>query len=490
MTTNAAIYVRQSLDATGEGLATSRQEALCRELAAAKGWGVLQVYRDNDTSSKAGVRRPGHEALVRDYDAGRFSALVCYDLDRLTRQPRELEDWIDRAERDGLLLVTANGEADLTNDGGRMYARIKAAVAKAEVERKGARQKAANSQRALSGKVYGRKIPVGWTDRECTKPDEPVHERIRSAIADVLAGASLSEVAARWNAEGWYSPTGKPWSHITARQFLLRPVNFGLVTYRGVVRKGEKPKPLVEHRDVEARWTPVSDVATYDALRLELSSRGNAVQSAAPIARTFLLGGLLLCGKCGSRMTGATQRSGVNYMCSNRTGGCYRSVRAAVADEHVLEATVRALLNHDPSDYLPSEAVVRLQEIRRELETIARERADVAALRLTMSSKVALLQELDGRERQLRVESSELTKDAALADLLRQITWPDMEVIEEDGLSNVTDALIENHELTGRRLRALTMRQQRFLVQHFGTYEVLDRNAPRRVVARVRGSVS
>nr|WP_296545311.1 hypothetical protein [Rothia sp. (in: high G+C Gram-positive bacteria)] len=30
------------------------------------------------------------------------------------RQPRELEDWIDRTESRGLLLVTANGDADLT----------------------------------------------------------------------------------------------------------------------------------------------------------------------------------------------------------------------------------------------------------------------------------------------------------------------------------------------------------------------------------------
>ncbi|WP_141753505.1 hypothetical protein ACLUU9_08325 [Rothia mucilaginosa] len=39
--------------------------------------------------------------------------MVCYDLDRLIRQPRELEDWIDRTESRGLFLVTANGDADL-----------------------------------------------------------------------------------------------------------------------------------------------------------------------------------------------------------------------------------------------------------------------------------------------------------------------------------------------------------------------------------------
>ena len=62
-----------------------------------------------------------------------LDAIVCYDLDRLTRQPRELEDWNDRAESRGLLLVTANGDADLSTDGGQLYARIQAAVARGEV---------------------------------------------------------------------------------------------------------------------------------------------------------------------------------------------------------------------------------------------------------------------------------------------------------------------------------------------------------------------
>jgi DNA invertase Pin-like site-specific DNA recombinase len=73
-------------------------------------------------------------------------------LDRLTRQPRQLEDWIDAAQERGLLLVTANGEADLSTDGGRMFARIKATVARGEIERKAPRQRAAALQRAERGK--------------------------------------------------------------------------------------------------------------------------------------------------------------------------------------------------------------------------------------------------------------------------------------------------------------------------------------------------
>lgn len=77
-----------------------------------------------------------------------FDAIVCCGLDGLNRQPRRLEDWIDAAELRGLALVTADGDADLCIDGGDTYPRIKAAVASAEMERKGTRQSAAQLQRA------------------------------------------------------------------------------------------------------------------------------------------------------------------------------------------------------------------------------------------------------------------------------------------------------------------------------------------------------
>ncbi|WP_275888197.1 recombinase family protein [Nonomuraea lactucae] len=147
----SSIYLRISLDHTGEGLAVERQRADCERIARERGWKIVATYTDNSISAsdKANVR-PDYDRMVRDYSNGRFDAVICWDLDRLTRQPRQLEDWIDAATEPGLLLVTANGEADLSTDGGRLFARIKASVARAEVER--ARQSAAQRQRAAMGR--------------------------------------------------------------------------------------------------------------------------------------------------------------------------------------------------------------------------------------------------------------------------------------------------------------------------------------------------
>ena len=123
MTTRAAIYLRISLDAAMDGLAIDRQRQDCEALAEQRGWDVVHTYVDQSISaSKKDVDRPDYDAMVASFERGEIDALICWDLDRLTRQPAQLEEWIDRAEEQGLKLVTANGDADLATDGGRMYA--------------------------------------------------------------------------------------------------------------------------------------------------------------------------------------------------------------------------------------------------------------------------------------------------------------------------------------------------------------------------------
>ena len=140
----AAVYLRISLDRNMDGLAIDRQREACLRIAKDRGWQVVEEYVDQSKSATDKTKkRPDYDRMVADFQAGRFDAIICWDLDRLTRQPRQLEDWIDAAEDSGLELVTANGEADLATDGGRMYARIKAAVASGEVDRKSVRQSVA-----------------------------------------------------------------------------------------------------------------------------------------------------------------------------------------------------------------------------------------------------------------------------------------------------------------------------------------------------------
>jgi site-specific DNA recombinase len=129
--TAAAIYARISHDPSGEQLGVSRQIEDCRALAERRGWPVGEVYVDDDRSAYSGRPRPEYLRLLDDIAAGSVDGLVVWHLDRLHRQPRELEDFFtvcDRARLSALASVT--GDTDLSTHDGRFMARILGAVAR------------------------------------------------------------------------------------------------------------------------------------------------------------------------------------------------------------------------------------------------------------------------------------------------------------------------------------------------------------------------
>ena len=147
-----AVYLRQSLDRDQNALAIDRQREACLGLCQRRGWTDAVEYVDNDTSASVG-RRPHYEQMLADIESGAIGAVVVWHLDRLHRRPIELEQFMDLAKRRGLSLATVTGDVDLSTDDGQFMARVMAAVARKETDRKSARQKAANQQRAKAGKL-------------------------------------------------------------------------------------------------------------------------------------------------------------------------------------------------------------------------------------------------------------------------------------------------------------------------------------------------
>jgi hypothetical protein len=131
------------------------------------------------------------------------------------------------------------GDADLSTDNGRLYARIKGAVGKSEVERKSARQRAACKQRAESGRAWLARRAFGYTkpNRDGTgmRVIESEASLLRDAYAAVLAGRSLRGIAADWNANGVRTTEGNPWVGVVLRKALVNPRYAGLRSYRGEI---------------------------------------------------------------------------------------------------------------------------------------------------------------------------------------------------------------------------------------------------------------
>jgi site-specific DNA recombinase len=296
--TNAALYLRVSLDITGEHLAVDRQREDCRRIATERGWTIIEEYVDNSISaSKRTTKRPAYDRMVNDFTAGQFGALVCWDLDRLTRQPRQLEDWIDAAEDRGLLLTTANGEADLSTDGGRLFARIKASVARAEVERKSARQIRAAAQRADRGRPPSGVRLTGYTLAGDVVADEALI--VRSMFTRFSAGDSLRGITVWLTDQGVQTRHGKPWSPSSVRTILTNPRYAGRAIYRAKVT------------GKAGAWDAIVDEATFDGVHARLTDP-RRITNRVGTDRKHLGSGVYLCGVCGGLLR---SHSGGRYRC-------------------------------------------------------------------------------------------------------------------------------------------------------------------------------
>lgn len=317
-----ALYLRISLDQTGDQLAIRRQRQDCLKLAEQRGWIVVAEYVDNSISaSDSKKNRPGYNDLVLAYEAGEFDALICWDLDRLTRQPRQLEDWVDRAEQRGLRLVTTSGEADLSTDAGRLFARIKAAVGKAEVERKGARQRRAAQQRAERG------LPPMGVRLTGYEPDGAIVAAEGVIVAKVFErfaqGDSLHSLAKWLTEESVATRSGRPWNPSSVRGMLLNPRYCGRAVYQG------------KETGQLGNWVAIVSEEQWLAVQARLNDPRRKTQQGTD--RKHLGSGLYECAECGRKVRAW---SGVRYRCPdahvNRTG--------TGVDNHVL-AMVRERLS-------------------------------------------------------------------------------------------------------------------------------------------------
>ena len=150
-----ALYARISQDRNGEQEGVTRQVDACRDLAERRGWTVVAEHVDNDVSAYSGKKRPGFLALLDDMRSGLVEGVVVWHPDRLTRNPRELEDLLDVIEKRGLQVASVtSGDVDLSTTSGRAVARTLVAWGKHESEHKGERQKAAITDAASKGRRH------------------------------------------------------------------------------------------------------------------------------------------------------------------------------------------------------------------------------------------------------------------------------------------------------------------------------------------------
>lgn len=358
MTRRTAIYCRISQDRTGAGLGVARQEQDCRELAAAQGWDVAEVFVDNDISAYSGKPRPGYRALLAAIENGAAEAVIVWHPDRLHRSPAELEGYIAVVDPRGIPTATVRaGELDLSTASGRMTARIVGSVARAESERASEKLRRQREQAREQGRPHGGRRPFGYLTGGMA-----VHESeatlVTEASAQILAGASVRSVWRDWNTAGVTTTAGSSWDGSNTRAMLLRARNAGLMVHRG---------QLVG----PAAWPAIVDRDTWEALAALLCDWSRLTHRGTSLS---LVGSFLYRCECGELVRSGGQRADgqSRYACAAN----HMSRIAAPVDDLVRDAVERVLVRDGVTLLSPA---LDLSPLRRRLDVLRARSAEIAA---------------------------------------------------------------------------------------------------------------
>ncbi len=236
---------------------TEGQVAVCRVRLADVSLPEGKVLVDLDRSAwNPNVRREAWDELMDRLESGISGGAIMFDLERLTRQPKDGERIIDLADR-GLLILDSESEYDLTTPNGKKAFRDAINAAAYYSDRLSTRVQRGLRLKAMAGAPNGSGRRFGFEeDRVTIRQDEA--DIIREMTSRVLAGEPLLQLVAVLNTRGVRSVLGNSWDTTSLKNMLIRPINCGRVTFKTNPQTGEKAvvgrlpgEPIVSEEDFE-----------------------------------------------------------------------------------------------------------------------------------------------------------------------------------------------------------------------------------------------
>lgn len=422
-----AIYARKS-KFTGKGESIENQIQKCRKYmqdsmererddGRLDAEAVIQFveYKDEGVSGK-NMERPMMKKLLADMEGGKIQKLVCYRLDRVSRNVKDFAELFETLTSLGVEFVSVNESFDTANPMGR--AMISMSSVFAQLERETIAERIVDNMMALAktGRWLGGKPPLGYVSRKVEYCDDNGKKRSHFRLTEVPEEAELVEVifsmylklGSLTKLETYLlnrdilSRNGKPYGRYVLRAILSNPVycaadsrvyrylcenSYGVYAEE-MLFDGEHGLIAYNKNNNRARVQRVNDVKDWivavgehsglvsSELWIQVQERlkKNAGMSYRyPKRIGALLSGMLRCGNCGSYMRpkgGRTAKDGqVRYYyqceCKERSRGqkCQMpNLFGNAADEMVVDQ-ILALKEQYVTEYSYLENV--LQKIER-----------------------------------------------------------------------------------------------------------------------------
>jgi DNA invertase Pin-like site-specific DNA recombinase len=497
----ALVYVRQSTTAQihDHAESTKRQYALVQR-AHALGWDPQAIEVIDEDLGRSGTTvegRTGFARLARAVAEGLVGAILAVEVSRLARSSVDWQRLMSLCAVTQVLVVDEVTIYDPQDPDDKLLLDLKGSLSEAELHWMGLRLNGARRAKARRGELHFI-APTGyiWTERGFQMdPDEAVQGAVRLAFARFALEPSACAVV-RWaRRQGILFPTRvsfrdgtsevqwKPLGQSRFNDMLRNPIYAGAYVYgrrpaQRVVQDGEirvvrastmDPKEWAVYiKDAHPAYIGWADfLANQEKLQRNMA-RLNTMQRGAPREGAALLSGLLVCGRCGRRMSpaylGSRSPGGWTYHCRGErdTGGqlCWTTPGAA------LDRAVEELFL---STFAPPELELCLA-VEREIE------AQAEALKRQWSARLEQAEyEAHRAERRYKAVEPENRVVARTLEKEWEERLRELEEVERRYAQARKEKQVELDEQDRMRIRALA--RDLPMVWHAPTTPVADRKA-------------
>lgn len=334
MANEYCIYLRKSrsdVDAEqrGEGETLARHEVALLELAKRQNLNVTQIYREV-VSGETIAARPVMQKLLSEVEPGKWAGILVMEVERLARGDTIDQGIVAQAFRySNTRIITPMKTYDPSNEFDEEYFEFGLFMSRREYKTINRRLQRGRLASASEGKYVANKAPYGYNrvkiqrDKGFTLEIDPDRAEVIRLIYDLFVNGEILEngdrrqagtylISRRLNKMKISSFTGRGWTQGSIRDILINPV------YTGKIRWNWRKtvKTVVDGNRIATRpRQALADCQLFDGLHKpiisnEIWQRAQEIMSERAIPPTpekratqNPLSGLVICGKCGRRMS-------------------------------------------------------------------------------------------------------------------------------------------------------------------------------------------
>ena len=330
----AYLYIRQStLKQVLENTESTKRQYALRERAVALGWSldcIITIDSDLGLSGANAVDREGFQKLVAEVGMGNAGIVMGLEVSRLARNCTDWHRLLEICALSNTLILDEDGIYDPAHFNDRLLLGLKGTMSEAELHVLRARLRGGVLNKARRGELKI-PLPIGFIynseNRTIVHPDKQVQESIRMFFKVFQESKSAWQTVKLFRDRGLQFPrqqrTGLckgeilwgPLTHSRALKILKNPRYAG-VYYYGRSRHSKLPdgkhtsKKLPKeqwHIHLPNSHEAYISIEEYEQNQKQLlqnsQSYGQERRKSIPREGPALLQGMVICGRCGKRMT-------------------------------------------------------------------------------------------------------------------------------------------------------------------------------------------